>query len=106
MKLNELDDSKYILAIAAIIGSLSKDNLLSELGRCYPNFFDNDIMQILITTCTMFIFVRNAKISVEVALGLYIFINLIHTLTGRTDCGSNIDTNIKDIKNSFISNKK
>lgn len=84
--LDKIDDSKYFIAGAAIVSSLAKDNLLSELGRCYPDLFKNDIMQLLITASTMFIFVRDARVSIIMAFSLYIFINLTHAFTGRKDC--------------------
>ena len=45
----KIDNSKYMLAAAAIIASLSKETLLSELGNCFPDLFKNDILQIIIT---------------------------------------------------------
>lgn len=84
--LDKIDDSKYFLAGAAIISSLSKDNLLSELGKCFPNLFKNDLAQIIISASSIFIFVRDARISIYVSLSLYIFIYFVYTFSGRDDC--------------------
>ena len=82
----KIDNSKYMLAAAAIIASLSKETLLSELGNCFPDLFKNDILQIIITTSSMFIFVRDARISINAALLLYIIIQLVYYFTNREDC--------------------
>jgi hypothetical protein len=87
--LDKIDNSKYFLAGAAIISSLSRENLLSELGKCFPSLFENDLAQIIITASSIFIFVRDARISIYVSLLLYIFIYLVYTFTNRDDCLEN-----------------
>ena len=91
--LDKIDDSKYFIAAAAIVSSLTRNNLLTELGQCYPDLFANDIMQIIITASTMFIFVRDARISIIMAFGLYILVNVTHAFTGRKDC---VDEKLKN----------
>lgn len=85
--LSKMDDSKYILAAAAIISSLSKDNLLSDLSKCFPDLFKNDILQLIITASSMFIFVRDAKISLVSTLALYFLLHIIYIFTGKEECG-------------------
>ena len=96
--LNKFDNSKYFIAAAAITASLTRDNLVTELGYCYPDIYKNDIMQILITASTMFIFVRDFKISIQAALILYGAIYIIHKYTDRKDCLASTEQGLQDIK--------
>ena len=104
--LNKYDNSKYFIAATAIIASLTRENLVTELGHCYPDIYKNDIMQILITASTMFIFVRDFKISIQAALILYVGIFFIHKFTNHNECLANTEQTLEDIKNIIIKPEK